>query len=99
MKFFTPLADNLRPFRSNLSMPDANCNGCLVVVGGGKDHGNIRFGFMAIGDNVVMMDICAKSIKADPEEYIGNMMEALYQGLEQMKRDVKIIVPTGARVH
>ena len=99
MEFFETLADSVAVFRSGMPMPDANCKGCSVVLGKGKDAGIIRFGFLAKGDNVVMIDLDASSLMADPQEYIGNMLEALNQGLEQMKRDVKIIVPTGPRIH
>lgn len=97
--FFATLAEAVMPFRSQYDAPGANCEGCSVVQGGGKDKGKIRFGFMAKGDNVVTVDIVVRDIMADPKEYIGNMLEAINQGMKQMDNEVRIIVPTSRGIH
>ena len=97
--FFSMLAEAVMPFRSRYDMPDANCNGCQVAQGGGKDKGKIRFGFMAKDDCIVTIDIVIKDIMADPKEYIGNTLEAISQGMEQMKEEVRIIVPGSGSIH
>ncbi len=104
-KWFQALADAIEPFRAgNMPKPRNNergmvrINGCLVAQGQGKDKGVIRFGFLAKGDNVVTVDIVARDLLANPQEYIGNMLEAINQGLQQMKDDVKIIVPPPKQV-
>ena len=96
--FFSMLAEAVMPFRSRYDMPDANCNGCRIVQGGGKDKGKIRFGFMAKDDCIVTIDIVFKDIMADPKEYIGNMLEAIDQGMKQMADEVRIIVPGSGSV-
>ena len=98
-EFFAALGSAVRPFRAYRDIPDANCNGCRVAQGGGKDKGKIRFGFMAKGGNVVTVDIVVRDIMADPKEYIGNMLEAINQGMKQMDDEVRIIVPTSRSLH
>jgi hypothetical protein len=98
-EFFATLAEAVMPFRSQHRMPDANCEGCRVVQGSGKDRGKIRFGFMGKGDNLVTVDIVVRDIMADPKEYIGNMLEAINQGMKQMDDEVRIIVPTSRSIH
>ncbi len=92
-EFFSELVEHVKPFMSHHKMPGANWEGCSFIQGDGKDSGKIRFGFMVKGGNVISIDIVAKDILADPKEYIGNMLECIYQGLEQMKLQVNIIVP------
>lgn len=103
-EFFMTLADAIEPFRAG-NMPKVRSpgtvriNGCWVSLGGGKDKGKIRFGFLAVGGNVVTIDLVSSELMADPKEYIGNMLEALDQGLQQMVRDVRIIVPSRSAIH
>jgi uncharacterized protein (DUF362 family) len=92
-EFFLTLTECVKYYRSRHNMPNANMNGCTFALGNGKDAGKIRFGFMAIGDNIITLDIVIADLKARPEEYIDNMLEAIGQGLEQMQDKVSIIVP------
>lgn len=100
-QWFQYLADAIKPFKAG-HMPKPNprdrstvrIDGCLIALGKGRDFGKLRFGFLATGDNVVTIDIVVKDLQADPKEYIGNMLEALNQGLQQMADEVRIIVPT-----
>ena len=105
-QWFQYLAEAIEPFKAG-TMPKPNpnnraevrINGCLIALGQGKDAGKIRFGFLAKGDNVVTVDIVVCDLLADPKEYIGNTLEAINQGLEQMKGDVRIIVPTSKTIN
>ena len=96
--FFEVLAEAVEPFRSHHTLPDANVNGCRVVAGAGKDRGKIRFGFMGKNNTIITLDIVSRDILADPKEYIGNMLEALNDGMNQMASS-KIISPRAKNVH
>ena len=98
--FFATLAEAFTPFRSQHEMPDANCAGCSVIQGTGKDQGKIRFGFMAKNHCVVVIEIVVTDIVADPKEYVGNMLEAVNDGLKQMRAKQSVIFipsPAGTR--
>jgi len=105
-QWFQYLADAVEPFKAG-AMPKPNpanksevrINGCLIALGRGKDAGKVRFGFLAKGDNVVTVDIVVRDMLADPKEYIGNMLEAINQGLQQMKDDIRIVVPTSKTIN
>jgi len=105
-QWFQHLSEAIKPFQAGtMPKPDANdratvrINGCLIALGRGKDAGKVRFGFLATGENVVTVDIVVKEMLADPKEYIGNMLEAIHQGLQQMDKEVRIIVPTPQAAH
>lgn len=99
-QWFQHLASAIEPFKAG-AMPkphpadrsQVRIHGCLIALGEGRDAGKFRFGFLAKGDNVVTVDIVVRDLMADPKEYIGNMLEAINQGLQQMEKDVRIIVP------
>jgi hypothetical protein len=92
-EFFLQLTETVKHYRSGHQMPNANLNGCSFAMGAGKDNGTIRFGFLAIGENIITTDIVVRDLVANPEEYIDNMLEAIGQGIEQMADHVQILVP------
>lgn len=94
--FFVEMANMVHSVGFTSGHPIKYCNlphGCRALKGKGKKRHNAQFAFIEKHGREVLVDIHLPSLAANPEEYVGNMIENIPKLVNEAQKNDRIIVP------